>query len=71
MSAESLLNSNNPLKLFHKIWAEYALTPFIESNRRMREENRQKELKIIRALDRQRQRAWMKRDLKWGLLAAA
>lgn len=69
--AESLLNSKNPLTLFHSIWIEYALTPFLESHRRIRQENYAKERAIIRQLDAERARAWYAHDLQWGFLNAA
>jgi hypothetical protein len=66
-----LNNVLNPVMFFHKHFLEYIVRPAQELQRRMRDENYAKELKIIKQLDAERQHAWYAYDIKWRLLAAA
>jgi hypothetical protein len=68
---ETLMNSANPLALFHRVFIEHVITPFVESHNRMHAEHVAKEKKIIAALDAERAHAWYAHDIKWRLLAAA
>ena len=68
---ETLSNSTNPLALFHRSFLLHVITPWLQSQRTMREENYAKERSIILRLDRQRAQQWHRRDVRWGLLHAA
>jgi hypothetical protein len=69
--AETLLNSLNPLRLFAASFDLHVTQPIIRLQREMWAQNRAKELKIIKALDRERALMWYRRDVRWGLLHAA
>ena len=68
---ETLMNSTSPLALFHRVFLDHVIRPWLECQRRMREENAAKERRIIAALDAERARAWYAHDIKWRLIAAA
>ena len=68
--AESLLNSKNPLALYHKIFVERTLRPFLEAQRQMQVENANRERLIIRQQEFARARQLYIRDCRWGLLHA-
>ena len=66
----NLMRSDNPLMLFHESWVHHVLRPLLQSQEQMREQNFQRELKIITELVNARQQALRKRDLRFGLSAA-
>jgi hypothetical protein len=65
---ETLGNSNNPIALFHSVFLEYEIKPFLQTQERIKQEHAVKERQIVKELEVQRTHTWIQHDRKWGLL---